>query len=148
MIFHSIWQYHISHHHDIYYDSGPPYYFTYYAYKSKLYFLRYAMMIFCSLVKIRTIQSWQLVEADLLQRITNFTLCNRPFAGSRFRLLMAGEVGKISMKPLKREIRQAGKTIKKMYPDGLTYLTARSEYIPIWGFNGTLFSLELTTYHL
>ena len=45
----------MSHHHDINCDSGPPYSFAFYAYKSKLYFLRNAMlMIFCSLVKIIT----------------------------------------------------------------------------------------------
>ena len=45
----------MSHHHDIYCDSHPPYSFVYYAYKSKLYFLRNAMMRkFCSLVKIIT----------------------------------------------------------------------------------------------
>ena len=42
----------MSHHHDIYSDSGPPYSFTYYAYKSKLYFLHNAvMMIFFPLLK-------------------------------------------------------------------------------------------------
>ena len=43
----------MSHHHNIYWDSGPPYSFAYYAYKSKLYFLCNAMMmIFSSLDKI------------------------------------------------------------------------------------------------
>ena len=45
----------MSDHHDIYRNSDPPYSSTYYAYKSKLYFRRNAMMmIFCSLVKIIT----------------------------------------------------------------------------------------------
>ena len=45
----------MSHHHDIFYDSGQPYSFAYYDYKSKLYFLRNAkMIIFCFLVKIIT----------------------------------------------------------------------------------------------
>ena len=51
--------YYMSHHHDIYCNSDPPYSFFYYAYKSKLYFLRNAiMMIFCSFVKIITTQTY------------------------------------------------------------------------------------------
>ena len=84
----------------------------------------------------QTIKSWQLVEADLLQRVTDFTLCNQPFAGSYFCLLKAREVGKIPAKLLKRDIRLVNKTIKKMYSKVLKHLTAKSEHMTNRGFNG------------
>ena len=39
----------------------------------------------------QAIQSWRLVEADLLQCITYFTLCNQALAVSRFWLLKVGK---------------------------------------------------------
>ena len=84
----------------------------------------------------QTIQSRRLVEADLLQHITDFTLCNHLFAGSRFCVPKAGEVSKIPAKLLKWEIRQTSKTTTEMHPKAFTHLTARMEKVPIRRFNG------------
>ena len=62
----------MSHPHNIYCDSGPPYFFAYYAYKSKLYFLRNAMrMIFCSLVKITHTHTHTHTHMNALKKQTN-----------------------------------------------------------------------------
>ena len=64
----------------------------------------------------QNIQYWPLVEADLLQHITDFAVCNQHLTGSRFYLQKVQKVGEIAAKPLNQEIRQADKMIMKIHP--------------------------------
>ena len=75
----------------------------------------------------QTILSRRLVEADLLQRVTDFAFSNHTLATSRFSHPKAGEVGKIATKLPEREISATGKAI----PKGITHLTTRSQQSPI-----------------
>ena len=81
----------------------------------------------------QTILSWWLVEADLLQRITDFAFSNHTLATSCFSCPKVGEVGKLAVKLLKREIRTAGKVIMKVCPKSITHLTIKSQHTPIRG---------------
>ena len=80
--------------------------------------------------------SRRLVEADLLQRITDFAFSNHTCATSRFSRPETGKVGKIAAKHLMWEIRIAGKALTKVHPKGITHLAIRSQHVPIQGLDG------------
>ena len=81
----------------------------------------------------QTIKFRRLVEADLLQCITDFAFSKHTLATSRFSRPKAGEVGEIVTKLPEREISAAGIEIPKVRPKGVTYLTTRSQQTPVRG---------------
>ena len=85
----------------------------------------------CSSLKLTSLSkptSRRFVEADLLQRITDFAFGNQTLAASCFSLPKVGEVGYITTELLNQEVRTASKVITEVRPKGVVHLTIQAAH--------------------